>query len=457
MSEQDIICLDVGGTKYKVRRSTLTQYPQTLLGAMFSTERTNMCKQESDGSYFFDRDGDHFRHVLNFYRTKTVYEPVDEQEMKALQIEYEFWGIGAILNEISSEKSLICRQYLEKICEKVFEPIKDPILTVRGSKCFDSPILRAMFCLMNEKCLFNNREFLVLYFEEKGVTAMFSGVTFFIATESFDLYQIDSNSTPIGVVFTENCLFSKQMTKETQSETIFQWMVSKNSENFHHFSADFNSTFVQTFETIQSNFCVKWFDGNISHDKHYFSDRPKLRFAANQTDLRILFNLKIYNSSNRFVIQSPYLKIEQQNNKFYLKLDSDQSTMSILRLIDVNEIDENGEYEDNYWRSMLEEENFFNDEKTLISRRKVVHVPTGTEAIEKGWWGMESEEKENETKNLQICSTQVNLSKFNQFFSFIEELFDKTETGLVYLDYDVLKRKWKFLFEFSKDYFIYEF
>jgi hypothetical protein len=61
------ICLNVGGHRFETSRRTLTSIPDTYLSSMFSG-RFALAPDAADGSYFLDRDGTHFRHVLNFLR-----------------------------------------------------------------------------------------------------------------------------------------------------------------------------------------------------------------------------------------------------------------------------------------------------------------------------------------------------------------------------------------------------
>uniref|UniRef100_A0A3B1ITQ5 BTB domain-containing protein n=1 Tax=Astyanax mexicanus TaxID=7994 RepID=A0A3B1ITQ5_ASTMX len=73
-SQEGFIILNVSGTKFQTWRNTLERYPDTLLG---STERDFFYHEETN-EYFFDRDPDIFRHILNFYRTGKLHYPRHE-------------------------------------------------------------------------------------------------------------------------------------------------------------------------------------------------------------------------------------------------------------------------------------------------------------------------------------------------------------------------------------------
>ena len=62
------IVLDVGGMHFSTSRSTLTKYPESMLGIMFSGRHDLETMQCQDESFFIDRDGTHFRHILNYLR-----------------------------------------------------------------------------------------------------------------------------------------------------------------------------------------------------------------------------------------------------------------------------------------------------------------------------------------------------------------------------------------------------
>ncbi|XP_056223956.1 potassium voltage-gated channel subfamily D member 2-like [Seriola aureovittata] len=83
-----LIVLNVSGTKFQTWRDTLERYPDTLLG---SSERDFFFHEDSK-EYFFDRDPDIFRHILNFYRTGKLHYPRQEC-ISAYDEELAFFGI----------------------------------------------------------------------------------------------------------------------------------------------------------------------------------------------------------------------------------------------------------------------------------------------------------------------------------------------------------------------------
>ncbi|XP_055078572.1 potassium voltage-gated channel subfamily D member 2-like isoform X2 [Periophthalmus magnuspinnatus] len=87
-TQEGLVVLNVSGTKFQTWRTTLERYPDTLLG---STERDFFFHEETN-EYFFDRDPDIFRHVLNFYRTGKLHYPRQEC-ISAYDEELAFFGI----------------------------------------------------------------------------------------------------------------------------------------------------------------------------------------------------------------------------------------------------------------------------------------------------------------------------------------------------------------------------
>ncbi|BFZ10649.1 hypothetical protein BsWGS_13687 [Bradybaena similaris] len=80
--------INVSGRKFETWRTTLEKFPDTLLG---SNERDFFYDEETD-EYFFDRDPDIFRHVLNYYRTSRLHYPKHEC-ISAYDEELAFFGI----------------------------------------------------------------------------------------------------------------------------------------------------------------------------------------------------------------------------------------------------------------------------------------------------------------------------------------------------------------------------
>jgi len=70
----------------------------SMLHAMFSGRFD--AKPSGDGSYFIDRDGTHFRHILNYLRTGQLIVPQDEIIRVELLAEADFYQIEGIVNPL---------------------------------------------------------------------------------------------------------------------------------------------------------------------------------------------------------------------------------------------------------------------------------------------------------------------------------------------------------------------
>ncbi|XP_005987703.1 potassium voltage-gated channel subfamily D member 3 isoform X2 [Latimeria chalumnae] len=86
--QDELIVLNVSGRRFQTWRTTLERYPDTLLG---SSEKEFFFNEETK-EYFFDRDPDVFRCVLNFYRTGKLHYPRYEC-IFAYDEELSFFGI----------------------------------------------------------------------------------------------------------------------------------------------------------------------------------------------------------------------------------------------------------------------------------------------------------------------------------------------------------------------------
>ena len=69
-----------------------------MLHAMFSGRFDT--KPSEDGSYFIDRDGTHFRYILNYFRTGQVIVPKDEIIRRELLAEAEFYQVEGMIEAL---------------------------------------------------------------------------------------------------------------------------------------------------------------------------------------------------------------------------------------------------------------------------------------------------------------------------------------------------------------------
>ena len=99
------ITLDIGGYKFSTSLQTLRAESGSMLGTMFSG-RHPITKQ-NDGSVFIDRDGTHFRMILNYLRggiTSTEQLPDNKLQLLELLTEVNYYQLKGLEKIIRSEE-----------------------------------------------------------------------------------------------------------------------------------------------------------------------------------------------------------------------------------------------------------------------------------------------------------------------------------------------------------------
>ena len=91
----------------------------SMLHAMFSSRFDT--KPGEDGSYFIDRDGTHFRYILNYLRTGELIVPDDEIIRRELLAEARFYQIEGMIIELEPTPAA-------DPIPAVVEPFKDSVI-----------------------------------------------------------------------------------------------------------------------------------------------------------------------------------------------------------------------------------------------------------------------------------------------------------------------------------------
>ena len=97
--------LNIGGQHFTTSIQTLTKDPDSMLAAMFSGSFE--LKPCEDGAFFIDRDGSHFRYILNYLRTGKLNLPKDTTFVKELLEEAEFYQIQGMIDELVPNESTL--------------------------------------------------------------------------------------------------------------------------------------------------------------------------------------------------------------------------------------------------------------------------------------------------------------------------------------------------------------
>ena len=97
----ECIKLNVGGALFVTSKETVMRC-ESMLSSMFSGRIP--IKTGDDGYVFIDRDGSHFRTILNFLRDGSVTKPSTEQESEELKREAKFYCISELVQFLENDE-----------------------------------------------------------------------------------------------------------------------------------------------------------------------------------------------------------------------------------------------------------------------------------------------------------------------------------------------------------------
>lgn len=105
--QSDVVELNVGGQVYYTRLGTLTSFPNSYLGKLFSNKKgsSNDLSRDFRGRYFIDRDGFLFRYILDYLRDQQVVLPDHFPERGRLKREAEYFQLPDLVKLLQSDDS----------------------------------------------------------------------------------------------------------------------------------------------------------------------------------------------------------------------------------------------------------------------------------------------------------------------------------------------------------------
>jgi len=191
----DMIYLNVGGVQYSTTRSTLTKYPNSMIGAMFKPYPAQVDK---DGRFFIDRNGPMFEYILQFLRSGELTLPDGFKNHQLLKCEVDYYQILPLVESLKNyerklnvKQTMICIslmqisdyqdhrsdvfffQRLNGKFEKIFEQGKAFSRDIRydiSSRCnfyskeLIEPLLDGSWILDEEKLIFSQEQMIKVCF-----------------------------------------------------------------------------------------------------------------------------------------------------------------------------------------------------------------------------------------------------------------------------------------------------
>ena len=106
MSDGDkVIKLNVGGALFTTTEATLTQYPGSMLAAMFDPESERPPAMKDDqGNFVIDRNPRAFEYILGFLRNATLDKEIDGCSVEELEKEATYFGLKKMVEIIKAGK-----------------------------------------------------------------------------------------------------------------------------------------------------------------------------------------------------------------------------------------------------------------------------------------------------------------------------------------------------------------
>ncbi|CAH2282879.1 potassium channel regulatory [Pelobates cultripes] len=107
MSNQEVVTVNVGGTKFTTFPSTLMRFPESRLAHMLDGSDREF--RMVNGQVFVDRDGTLFSYILDFLRTSQLSLPPDFSDYERLQREAEFYQLQNLADLLGHESFYLPR------------------------------------------------------------------------------------------------------------------------------------------------------------------------------------------------------------------------------------------------------------------------------------------------------------------------------------------------------------
>ena len=113
---KDLVTFNVGGSKHQVTRSLLEMHSSTMLAKSASEQ----WMENPDATIFIDRDGELFRHVLNYLRDNQVVLPITVARQTLIN-ELEYYGVNCDIAtiQVCSQASALSALSVNKLIESL--------------------------------------------------------------------------------------------------------------------------------------------------------------------------------------------------------------------------------------------------------------------------------------------------------------------------------------------------
>ena len=158
MSHNSVVELNIGGVVYTTTSSTLTKFPDSMLGAMFSGSMPTT--RDHNGRFFIDRNGDLFQYILDYLRSAQLPAKLGDNLLHRLLMEADFYQIQPLIEEIQGLLQRHKRQIHVLEINMVFENAKWALRVFGDEEVLDDIPIPKHYCITSDIVLQDRYKFI---------------------------------------------------------------------------------------------------------------------------------------------------------------------------------------------------------------------------------------------------------------------------------------------------------
>lgn len=131
------VVFNVGGTRFETTKATLANFPEdSYIGKLLNAANESICKPDTDGSYFIDRDSRSFSAILSALRRSSTPRMPEAMDRREWLDDLTFWGMASkeelrqeveILKRAQADQESLRKEFFA-VAKSIYHFLKDEVV-----------------------------------------------------------------------------------------------------------------------------------------------------------------------------------------------------------------------------------------------------------------------------------------------------------------------------------------